>query len=218
MKMTRRQLLKYSAALAAASAIGLDLVLPKELMGAEADVEKWVKGVCRYCGAGCGVLRGRQGRQGRCDQGRQGQLEQGVPLPQGQLPSSHHYRFGQGQISHAQEGRRVRQDLLERGDGPDDRQVRIAYKTGAQSVAFYGSGQAYTEESSFMNKLFKGGLGTNNIDGNPRLCMASAAVGYVSTFGKDEPMGATMILPCRLFLHRRFEHGRGPSGHLPARQ
>jgi nitrate reductase NapA len=56
-------------------------------------------------------------------------------------------------------------------------------------VAFYGSGQSYTEESYFINKVFKGGLGTNNIDGNPRLCMASAAVGYVSTFGKDEPMG-----------------------------
>jgi len=61
---------------------------------------------------------------------------------------------------------------------------------GANSVAFYGSGQAYTEESYVINKLFKGGLGTNNIDGNPRLCMASAAVGYVSTFGKDEPMGS----------------------------
>ena len=40
-----------------------------------------------------------------------------------------------------------------------------------------------------MNKLFKGGLGTNNIDGNPRLCMASAAVGYVSTFGKRRTDG-----------------------------
>ncbi len=47
----------------------------------------------------------------------------------------------------------------------------------------------YRRRSYFMNKFFKGGLGTNNIDGNPRLCMASAAVGYVSTFGKDEPMG-----------------------------
>lgn len=43
MNITRRQLLKYSAALAAASAIGLDLALPKELMGAEADVDRWSK-------------------------------------------------------------------------------------------------------------------------------------------------------------------------------
>ncbi len=39
-------------------------------------------------------------------------------------------------------------------------------------------------------QTFQAGLGTNNTDGNPRLCMASAAVGYVTTFGKDEPMGA----------------------------
>ena len=62
-------------------------------------------------------------------------------------------------------------------------------KHGVNSVAFYGSGQAYTEESYVMNKLFKGGLGTNNIDGNPRLCMASAAVGYVSSFGKRRTDG-----------------------------
>ena len=27
------------------------------------------------------------------------------------------------------------------------------------------------------------------MEGNPRLCMASAVGGYVSTYGKDEPMG-----------------------------
>jgi nitrate reductase NapA len=56
-------------------------------------------------------------------------------------------------------------------------------------VGFYGSGQALTEESYVANKLFKAGLRTNNVDGNPRLCMASATAGYVSTYGKDEPMG-----------------------------
>jgi nitrate reductase NapA len=35
----------------------------------------------------------------------------------------------------------------------------------------------------------KGGLGSNNIEGNPRLCMASAVAGFYSTFGMDEPMG-----------------------------
>ena len=57
MSMTRRQLLKYSAALAAASAIGLELALPKGVEAAP-EPEKWVKAVCRYCGAGCGVYVG----------------------------------------------------------------------------------------------------------------------------------------------------------------
>jgi nitrate reductase NapA len=60
---------------------------------------------------------------------------------------------------------------------------------GPDSVAFYGSGQLFTQESYTANKLFKAGIGTNNVDGNPRLCMASAAAGYISTFGADEPMG-----------------------------
>lgn len=30
---------------------------------------------------------------------------------------------------------------------------------------------------------------TNNVDGNPRLCMAGATAGYITTYGKDEPTG-----------------------------
>ena len=60
---------------------------------------------------------------------------------------------------------------------------------GRDSVAFYGSGQLFTEESYTANKLFKAGIRTNNVDGNPRLCMASAASGYIATYGKDEPPG-----------------------------
>src|SRR6516162_10320298 len=61
---------------------------------------------------------------------------------------------------------------------------------GPDAVAFYGSGQLFTEESYTANKLFKAGIRTNNVDGNPRLCMASAAFGYTQTFGKDEPCGS----------------------------
>src|SRR6185369_3708583 len=38
-------------------------------------------------------------------------------------------------------------------------------------------------------KLFKGGIGTNNIEPNARLCMASAVTGFMTTFASDEPMG-----------------------------
>ena len=66
----------------------------------------------------------------------------------------------------------------------------IIRRDGPDAVAFYGSGQLYTEESYTANKLFKAGIRTNNVDGNARLCMTSAASGYTSVFGKDEPSGS----------------------------
>src|SRR5512139_924203 len=62
---------------------------------------------------------------------------------------------------------------------------------GRHSVAFYGSGQLGTEETHIMNKAMKGGgmLANNAIEGQPRMCMASAVVGYLYAFGKDEPYG-----------------------------
>lgn len=65
-------------------------------------------------------------------------------------------------------------------------------ENGKHSVAYYGSGQAGTEETYIMNKVLKGGgmLANNAIEGQPRMCMASAVVGYLYTFGKDEPYGS----------------------------
>ena len=39
--------------------------------------------------------------------------------------------------------------------------------SGPNSVAYYGSGQALSEESYLANRLFKGGIGTNNVEGKP---------------------------------------------------
>lgn len=56
---------------------------------------------------------------------------------------------------------------------------------GADSVAFYVSGQLLTEDYYVANKLIKGFIGTANIDTNSRLCMASAVAGYKRAFGSD---------------------------------
>ncbi len=58
-------------------------------------------------------------------------------------------------------------------------------KYGADSVAFYASGQCLTEEYYVVNKLVKGFIGSNNIDTNSRLCMSSAVVGYKMSLGED---------------------------------
>lgn len=56
---------------------------------------------------------------------------------------------------------------------------------GAESVAFYVSGQLLTEDYYVANKLMKGYLGSANIDTNSRLCMSSAVSAYKRAFGSD---------------------------------
>jgi anaerobic selenocysteine-containing dehydrogenase len=63
----------------------------------------------------------------------------------------------------------------------------IIARDGPDAVAFYISGQLTTEANYLINKFCKGLLGTNNIDANSRLCMASAVAGYVQAFGSDGP-------------------------------
>ncbi len=63
----------------------------------------------------------------------------------------------------------------------------ILEKYGPDAVAIYGSGQLDTESWYLANKLFKGYLGSNHVDSNSRLCMASAVVAYNTTLGSDGP-------------------------------
>ena len=58
---------------------------------------------------------------------------------------------------------------------------------GPDTIGFYVSGQFLTEDYYVFNKLAKGLIGTNNIDTNSRLCMASAVAGYKQTLGADAP-------------------------------
>lgn len=45
---------------------------------------------------------------------------------------------------------------------------------GKDAVAMYTSGQSTIPEGYVASKLMKGAIGTNNLDCNARLCMASA--------------------------------------------
>lgn len=58
---------------------------------------------------------------------------------------------------------------------------------GPDAVALYGSGQLDTEAWYLGNKLFKGYIGSNHVDSNSRLCMASAVTAYRTMLGSDGP-------------------------------
>ena len=55
----------------------------------------------------------------------------------------------------------------------------------SDEVYFYMSGQLLTEDIYVMNKFAKGFIGTNNVDSNSRLCVATAVVSYKLAFGSD---------------------------------
>ncbi|WP_405864145.1 bifunctional nitrate reductase/sulfite reductase flavoprotein subunit alpha [Streptomyces sp. NBC_01515] len=67
---------------------------------------------------------------------------------------------------------------------------RIVDEHGPDAVALYVSGQMSLEAQYLANKLAKGFIGTNQIESNSRLCMASAGAGYKSSLGADGPPGS----------------------------
>ncbi|MDM8522427.1 nitrate reductase [Desulfococcaceae bacterium HSG8] len=188
MDITRREFLKSTAAASAMMAIG-GTFSPAEAKGQK--VDQWVKGVCRFCGTGCGVMVGVKGGKVITVKGDPNNHNQGFLCLKGALMPP---------IIYAKE--RVTEPLI-RKDGKlvpatweealdlTASKFKEAIEThGPESVAYYGSGQALTEETYLASKIFKAGLRSNNVDGNPRLCMASAVGGYVTTYGKDEPCGS----------------------------
>jgi nitrate reductase NapA len=58
MKLNRREFIKANAAAAAAAVAGISLPLGAATAPAVDKSIRWDKGVCRYCGTGCGVLVG----------------------------------------------------------------------------------------------------------------------------------------------------------------
>ncbi len=67
---------------------------------------------------------------------------------------------------------------------------RILDEHGPDAIALYVSGQMTMEAQYLANKLAKGFIGTNQIESNSRLCMASAGVGFKQSLGADAPPGS----------------------------
>ncbi len=191
MSVSRREFLKSTAAATVASTLGIKLALPAPAAG-QSDVEKWVKGTCRYCGVGCRIYIGVKNGKAVA--------VKGVPDAKTNYGFICMKAFLQYKIYHHPD--RIKYPLLRKGN----KFVRISWdkaldlmakkfanaikKYGPDSVGYYGSGQALTEETYLAQKIFRAGIGTSNVDGNPRLCMASAVGGYLTTYGADEPSGS----------------------------
>ena len=188
MKATRREVLKTAAAATAIMAISGPLSLAQAKTG---DVDEWVKSVCRFCGTGCGVMVGI--KDGKCVtvKGDPNNHNAGFLCLKGALMPPIVYAKERVTQPYIRKGGKLEPASWDEAMSLVTKKFKAAIKEhGPTSVAYYGSGQALTEETYLASKIFKAGLGCNNVEGNPRLCMASAVGGYVTSFGKDEPMGS----------------------------
>ncbi|MGY1602090.1 molybdopterin oxidoreductase family protein [Geodermatophilus sp. SYSU D00815] len=61
---------------------------------------------------------------------------------------------------------------------------------GPSAIAFYTSGQLFLEEYYTLGLIAHGGIGTNHVDGNTRLCTATAAAALKETFACDGQPGS----------------------------
>jgi len=152
---------------------------------------RWAKSVCPYCGVGCGLLVGEKDNKVHKVRGNpehpanRGLLcAKGATLPL-MLDTPDRLLYPQLREDRNSEWTRA---------GWNEALGLIAEKTksvlktdGPEAVAFYISGQLLTEDYYVVNKLAKGFLGTNNVDSNSRLCMASAVSGYATSLGADGP-------------------------------
>ncbi|WP_448208319.1 nitrate reductase catalytic subunit NapA [Azospirillum sp. sgz302134] len=199
MSLTRRDYLKAQAAVTAAAAAGVSLPAQAGVLPAGDDVKlKWSKAPCRFCGTGCGVMVGvKDGRIVATHGDVKAEVNRGLNCVKGYFLSK--IMYGQDRLT---------QPMLRMKDGKFHKEGEFTpitwdqafdimaekwketlKKKGPTAVGMFGSGQWTIFEGYAASKFMKAGLRSNNLDPNARHCMASAVVGFMRTFGMDEPMG-----------------------------
>ncbi len=158
----------------------------------DADLE-WKKAPCRYCGTGCGVEVGiKEGRAVAVRGDTAAPVNRGMLCVKGyHLPAllygEDRLRYPMLRKEHGRGWSRISWD--EAIDIIAGKFQEALDTDGPESVAFYGSGQWGVHDGYAVTKWFRGGLKSNNVEPNARLCMASAAMGFMTQFQSDEPMG-----------------------------
>jgi anaerobic selenocysteine-containing dehydrogenase len=71
-----------------------------------------------------------------------------------------------------------------------DRTKMLLSDTGPSALGFYTTGQLFLEEYYTLATLVRGGLGCNHLDGNTRLCTATAGEALKESFGSDGQPGS----------------------------
>ncbi|MDP9694013.1 UNVERIFIED_ORG: anaerobic selenocysteine-containing dehydrogenase [Arthrobacter globiformis] len=182
----------------------VDQVLAEGLT--DGDVDRWVQSACVLCSNGCGCdiavkdgkmvgIRGRA--QDRVNRGRLG--------PKGLYGSwqgeQHRDRLTRPLIR--VDGELVETDWDTAMGRIVERSKELLASKGPLSHGFYTSGQLFLEEYYALGMLGKAGIGTPHMDGNTRLCTATAAAALKESFGADgQPGSYTDVDECSaIFLY-----------------
>lgn len=199
MDLDRRNFLATTAWAAAAAAVNREFcmgetvpdgslpIVKLEPTPFDADPEvSWDKAPCRFCGTGCHVQVGvKEDKIVAIKGDLNAEVNRGLLCVKG---------YHVGKILYGED--RLTQPLLRSGgelrpiswDAAIDLIAEKIIKA-PERFAIYGSGQWTIPEGYAANKFMKAGLSSNYIDGNPRLCMASAVTGFMTCYGVDEPAG-----------------------------
>lgn len=199
MDAARRRFLKMG--IAAATGVVVGLQLPEHLVALGQAVQagwSWDKGVCRFCGVGCGIQIATEGGRIVAIKG-----DPDSPVNRGLLCVK---GYANAKILYGAD--RLTRPLLRMKDGRFDKTGdfvavswerafdematqfrRVHGELGPTGVGVMGSGQYTIQEGYAAVKLVKAGWRSNNLDPNARHCMASAAAAFMQTFGIDEPAG-----------------------------
>jgi Anaerobic dehydrogenases, typically selenocysteine-containing len=152
----------------------------------------WVQSACLLCSNGCGIDIGvKDGRmvgvRGRAaDAVNRGRL--GPKGLHGWIANHSKDRLTQPLIRKKNKLKQATWD--EAMDLIVERSKAIIKKHTAMGIGFYTSGQLFLEEYYTLGVLGKAGLGTPHMDGNTRLCTATAAAALKESFGTDGQPGS----------------------------
>ena len=155
---------------------------------------KTVASVCPYCGVGCGMLLESDGRQViKVTGDKNHPANLGRLCTKGQTSAqalTNSGRMESAFVRHERSHEPVKTSMDAAITATAQKLRAILDEHGPDALSFYVSGQMSIESQYLVNKLAKGYVGTNNIESNSRLCMASAGAGYKLSLGSDAPPGS----------------------------
>lgn len=193
--MQRREFLKNTAIASAAACVTPSVAFAKD----EANGWTWDKAVCRFCGTGCGIMVATKNGKIVATKGDpEAPVNRGLNCIKGYFNAK--IMYGEDRLVTPLLRVNAKGEFDKNGkfapiswqrafDEMEKHMKKALKEQGVNGIGMFASGQHTIQEGYAAAKLFKAGFRSNNIDPNARHCMASAVIGFMQTFGIDEPAG-----------------------------